>query len=56
MKFRLKVVKLSNFETPSPIFPAPLSPISLFLINLKIQHDFSFLLKAILLILEEIKL
>ncbi len=36
LKFKLKVVKFSNYERPSPIFPAPLSPIEFVLINLKI--------------------
>ncbi len=35
-----KVVKFSNFERPSPNFPAPLAPIPLLLNNLKIQNDF----------------
>ncbi len=34
-KFRIKVVKFSNFETPSPNFSAPSVPISFPLINLK---------------------
>ena len=32
-KHRFKLVKLSNFETPSPIFAAPCAPIELPLIN-----------------------
>jgi hypothetical protein len=28
-KFRFKLVKLSNFETPSPIYAAPSAPIEL---------------------------
>ncbi len=44
MKLRFKVVKFSNFEIPSPNFPAPLSPILLLLINFKIQCDFRFFL------------
>jgi hypothetical protein len=40
LKSRSKVVKFSNFDTPSPNFPAPSAPIPLFLINLKIQYDF----------------
>ncbi len=39
-KFKFKVVKFSNFETPSPNFPAPSAPILLELNNLKIQNDF----------------
>jgi hypothetical protein len=39
-KFKFKVVKFSNFETPSPNFPAPSTPILLLLNNLKIQHNF----------------
>ncbi len=35
--FRVKLVKLSNFETPSPNFAAPSAPIPLSLINMKIQ-------------------
>ncbi len=31
-KFKFKVVKFSNFETPSPNFPALSSPIPLLLI------------------------
>ncbi len=50
-KFRLKVVKFSNFETPSPNFPAPLAPIPFNLMNLKINYDFIiFLFQAIFLI------
>jgi hypothetical protein len=41
-KLRLKIFKFSNFEAPSPNFPAPSAPISLSLINLKIQYDFRF--------------
>ena len=42
-KLRLRVVKFSNFEIPSPNFPAPSEPILFDLINLKIQNDFRFL-------------
>ena len=35
-----KVDKLSNFERPSPNFPAPSAPIPFILNNLKIQYDF----------------
>jgi hypothetical protein len=37
-KFRSKLVKISNFETPSPIFAAPSEPIELTLINFKIYY------------------
>jgi hypothetical protein len=38
MKFRFKLVKFSNFETPSPIIAAPSAPIELPLIYFKIQY------------------
>ncbi len=41
--FMSKVVKFSNFERPSPNYPAPSSPIPMELNNLKIQNDFGFL-------------
>jgi hypothetical protein len=50
LKFRLKVVKLSNFETNSPNFYAPSLPIRLSLINLSFRMILYFLFKAILLI------
>jgi hypothetical protein len=40
---RFKVVKFTNFETPSPNFAAPSLRINYELINLKIQYDFRFL-------------
>jgi hypothetical protein len=46
LKLRFKVVKFSNYETPSPNFLAPLSPISFLLINLKIQYDFRFFISS----------
>jgi hypothetical protein len=43
MKFRFKIVKFSNFETPLPIFDAPSTPIELLLlINLRFNIDFHF--------------
>ncbi len=45
LKPRFKLVKFSNFETPSPNFAAPLSPISVDLIKLKIQFYFGFFIK-----------
>ena len=46
LKSKFKVVKFSNFETPSPNYPAPLAPISLVLINFKIQYDFDFFIPS----------
>jgi hypothetical protein len=37
-KFKFKLVKLSNFEMPSPNFAAPSSPIAFPLTNLTIQY------------------
>ncbi len=48
MKFRFKIFKLGNFERPSLNFPAPSSPIRLYLINLKIHYDCRFFFQAIL--------
>jgi hypothetical protein len=39
---RFKVVKFSNFETPSTIFPAASAPIPLEFIKLNIKHDLRF--------------
>ncbi len=54
MKFRFKLVKFSNFETFSPIFATPSSPIELTLINFKIQYlIFILLLQDLLIIYNE---
>ena len=42
LKSRFKVVKYSNFETPSTKFDAPSAQISFLLINFNIQYDFKF--------------
>jgi hypothetical protein len=44
-KFKSKLFKLINFEIPSPNYDAPSSPISLLLINLKINIVYNYLLK-----------
>jgi hypothetical protein len=54
MKFSVKLVKSTNFETPSLNFAVPSALIWLFLLNVKFECRYKFLLLAILLIKEDI--
>jgi hypothetical protein len=45
--FRFRLDKFSNFETPSPNYAAPTSPILFPLINFNFQYGFSFFIPII---------
>jgi hypothetical protein len=46
MKFRNKLVKFTNFETPSPNFAAPSASILLQLISFKFQSHFNYFIPS----------
>ncbi len=46
MKFISKLVKNTNYETPSPNFAIPSSPILFSLINFKFESHFKFFIPS----------